>query len=81
MGKHIKPLVQGRREGVKGVTVSRGPVLKRKNQKKNLIILKKSLICTVSRRMVINPESDSSKLCFLLFYLVVKTPTKKTPKY
>jgi hypothetical protein len=36
---------------------------------------------TVSRRVVINPESDSSKLCFLLFYSIVNTLTKKTPKY
>jgi hypothetical protein len=36
---------------------------------------------TVSRRVVINPESDSSKFCFWVFCWIVNTPTKKTPKY
>jgi hypothetical protein len=35
---------------------------------------------TVSRRVVINPGSDSSKSCFLAIYLVVSTPTKRKPK-
>jgi hypothetical protein len=36
---------------------------------------------TVSRRVVINPESDFSKSCFWAFCLIVNTSTKKTSKY
>jgi hypothetical protein len=36
---------------------------------------------TVSRRVVINPESDSSKSCSWVFCSIINTPTKKTPKY
>jgi hypothetical protein len=32
---------------------------------------------TVGRRVDFNPKSDSSKLCFLGFYSIVNTPTKK----
>jgi hypothetical protein len=36
---------------------------------------------TVSRRVVINPESDSSKFYFWIFHSIVNISTKKTPKY
>jgi hypothetical protein len=36
---------------------------------------------TVGNRVVKSPRSDSSKLCFWTFFLIINTPTKKMPKY
>jgi hypothetical protein len=42
--------------------------------------MEKFCLNTVSRRVVINPKSDSSKSCFHVLYPKANTPTMKTPK-
>jgi hypothetical protein len=48
---------------------------------KNRNLLQTCLNHTVGNRVAEIPGSDSSKLCFLVFYSIVNTPTKKKSKH